>query len=60
MVPGFANRDIAPALEDDFTELYGKVRDWQAFQKLGGNSFAMWCSANGREYKWLQTHYFKP
>ncbi len=39
----FSNPDIAPVLESEFNELYGKVRDWQAFQRSGGDSFGDWC-----------------
>lgn len=59
MTAGFSNPDIARTLEDDFAELSGKVRDWQAFQASGGNSFSDWCIAHGREYHWLQAYYYK-
>lgn len=55
----FSNPDIAPTFDDDFNELYGKVHDWQAFQASGGDSFADWCIANGRDYHWLKAYYFK-
>ncbi len=55
----FTNPDIAPTFEHKFIELYDKVRDWQAFQKSGCDSFAAWCNANGRKYKWLQAYYYK-
>jgi len=59
MAAGFSNPDIAPKLEDDFNELYGKVRDWQAFQASGGDSFADWCTTNGRDYRWVRAYYYE-
>lgn len=59
MTAGFSNPDIAPTLEGEFNELYGKVLDWQAFQTSGDDSFAAWCATNGRDYHWLQAYYYK-
>lgn len=59
LAAGFCNTDIAPTLEEEFNELYGKVRDWQAFQASGGDSFADWCNANGRDYRWLKAYYYE-
>lgn len=59
LAAGFCNPDIAPTLEDEFSELYGKVRDWQAFQASGGDSFADWCIAYGRDYRWLKAYYYE-
>ena len=55
----FSNPDIPPTLEDEFSELYSKVSDWQAFQTSGGESFADWCTANGRDYRWVKAYYYK-
>jgi hypothetical protein len=58
MAADFSNPDIVLTLEDEFTELYSKVRDWQAFQEAGGASFRDWCIANGHDYRWLKTYYY--
>ncbi|MFM7930858.1 MAG: hypothetical protein ACKO9Q_24385, partial [Pirellula sp.] len=59
MATEFSNPDIGPTLEDEFSELYGKVRDWQAFQASGGDSFGDWCIANGRDYHWVKAYYYE-
>ena len=59
MAADFANPNIAPTLKEDFDELYGKVRDWQAFQESDGDSFADWCRANDRDYRWLKAYYYE-
>ncbi|WP_153556473.1 hypothetical protein [Roseimaritima sediminicola] len=59
MAAKFSSPDIAPTLEDEFSELYGKVRDWQTFQGAGGDSFGDWCIANGRVYHWLKAYYYE-
>ena len=46
---GFCDPRIVPSLKDEFSTLNGKVNDWLAFQKTGGNSFSEWCDENGRE-----------
>jgi len=58
MAADFSNPEIAATLEEEFSELYGKVRDWQAFVSSGGESFADWCIANGRDYQWVQAYYY--
>lgn len=55
----FSNPDIAPTLESEFSELYGKVCDWETFQRSGGDSFGDWCVANGRDYHWLKAYYYE-
>lgn len=59
LATGFSNPDVASTLGVEFSELYGKVRDWQTFQASGGDSFADWCIANGRDYHWLKAYYYK-
>lgn len=54
----FSNPDIAPTLADEFSELYSKVHDWQAFKESGGDSFADWCAANDRDYQWGKAYYY--
>ena len=55
---GFCDPRIVPSLEDDFATLNGKVNDWIAFQKTGGDSFAEWCDENDRNYEWVMTFYY--
>lgn len=59
MTAGFSNREIPPSLEADFTELYGKVSDWQSFRSSGGDSFAEWCMSHGRNYHWVKAYYYQ-
>ncbi len=54
----FSNPEIAPALADEFGELYSKVHDWQTFKESGSDSFADWCAANDRDYRWVQAYYY--
>ena len=55
---GFCDPRIVPSLKDEFATLNGKVNDWIAFQKTGGNSFSEWCEDNGRKYEWVMTFYY--
>ena len=59
MAAGFSNPDIAPKLEIEFDRLYDLVGDWKLFQTTDSTSFADWCVANGREYQWQRTYYYK-
>lgn len=59
LAAGFSDPEITITFEEDFRELYGKVRDWQAFRESGIESFADWCLSNGRIYRWHNAYYFK-
>lgn len=60
MAANFSNPGIAPKLEEEFKELYAKVRDWQAFQLRASDndSFGDWCIANGRKHRWVKSYYY--
>jgi hypothetical protein len=57
---GFVNKKIDDSFVDEFTDLSNKVDDWFAFLESNQQSFADWCAANNRKYKWCQAYYYDP
>lgn len=54
---GIVDPELRAELADLIAYWRGLVLDWIEFTEAGGDDFAAWCQARGRDYAWSRTYY---